>query len=50
MGIEQQIGQAVEQRLNEGQSGRLRALLAAGVAGVASAVATYKLLRGDGPH
>ncbi|HWH92389.1 MAG TPA: hypothetical protein VNT03_00895 [Baekduia sp.] len=43
-----QVGQAVRERLEEGEAGRLRALLAAVSVGAAVAVLAYRLLRGGG--
>lgn len=47
--MKEKLGQAVEQRLDEGQTGRLRAGLAAGMVGIAAAITAYKFLRGDAP-
>jgi hypothetical protein len=39
------IGKAIDERLNEGEAGRGKALLAAVIVGAGAAVATYKALR-----
>jgi hypothetical protein len=44
--VTEQIGRAVEERLQEGEAGRLRALVAAVSVGAAVALLAYRLLRG----